>query len=305
MLDARGDYTRASKWIREANALTLESRRGQNDFVPADHERFVDNVIKHFDAAFFARTTGMGSESRRPVFIFGLPRSGTSLIEQVLASHSHVHGAGELRLGRQSFEAIPLVTGRNAHPMECIADLDADSIRRLAGLHLERLMALAPAGAERVVDKMPDNYMYVGLMKTLFPKAVFIHCRRDLRDVALSCWMTDFRSMSWPSQTTHIAAQVQAIPSFDGPLATCVASSRSRRWITKRQLRISKVSHGGWSRCVASSGSRPASNFTATSARCEPPAWSRPRRPVYKSSVGRYKHYEAELADLFESLPTP
>ena len=144
----------------------------------------------------------MGSESRRPVFIFGLPRSGTSLIEQVLASHSRVHGAGELRLGRQSFEAIPQVTGRNAHPMECIANLDAESIRRLAELHLERLKALAPERAERVIDKMPDNYMYVGLLATLFPQAAFIHCRRDLRDVALSCWMTDFRSMSWPFDTS-------------------------------------------------------------------------------------------------------
>ena len=160
VLDARGDYTRASKWIREANALTLESRRGQNDFVPADHERFVDNVIKHFDAAFFARTTGMGSESRRPVFIFGLPRSGTSLIEQVLASHSHVHGAGELRLGRQSFEAIPLVTGRNAHPMECIADLDADSIRRLAALHLERLKRTG-AGRRRASGRQDAGQLYV------------------------------------------------------------------------------------------------------------------------------------------------
>ena len=77
---------------------------------------FVDNVFKHFDAEFFARTAGSGSESRRPVFIFGLPRSGTSLIEQVLASHSRVHGAGELRLGRQSFEAIPQNLGPECSP---------------------------------------------------------------------------------------------------------------------------------------------------------------------------------------------
>ena len=220
----------------EANALTLESRRGQNDFTPADHERFVDNIIKRFDQDFLARTHQLGSESRRPVFIFGLPRSGTSLIEQVLASHSRIFGAGELRLGRQSFEAISQVLGRSVHPLECIADLDAQSIRRVAELHLERLKALAPAAALRVIDKMPDNYMYVGLMATLFPRAVFIHCRRDLHDVALSCWMTDFRSMSWPFRTEAYRRPVQAIPPVDEPLAGGTAGRHPRR-----RLRIDRA----------------------------------------------------------------
>ena len=87
VLDARGQCQRAASWMSQANALTLETRRGQNDFVPEDHERFVDNILEHFDAAFFARTKGAGSASTRPVFVFGLPRSGTSLVEQILASH--------------------------------------------------------------------------------------------------------------------------------------------------------------------------------------------------------------------------
>ena len=114
VLDARGEYARAAACIRQANALTLESRRGQNEFTPADHERFVDDVINRFDRAFLTRTHQLGSQSQRPVFILGLPRSGTTLIEQVLSSHSRVYGAGELRLGRQSFEAIPQILGRSA-----------------------------------------------------------------------------------------------------------------------------------------------------------------------------------------------
>ncbi len=64
---------------------------------------------------------------------------------------------------------------------------------------------LAGEKAERVTDKMPDNYIYFGYLTTLFPRATFIHCRRDLRDVAVSCWMTDFRSMLWASSPEHIA----------------------------------------------------------------------------------------------------
>ncbi len=107
VLDAHGEYARAAPAFRDANALTLESRRGRFDYVPAEHERFVDNMLRLFTPEFFDRTAGLGSPSRRIVFVFGLPRSGTTLIEQVLASHSRVHGAGELMFGRQSFEAIP------------------------------------------------------------------------------------------------------------------------------------------------------------------------------------------------------
>ena len=149
----------------------------------------------------------MGLETRRPVFIFGLPRSGTTLVEQVLASHPRVHGAGELRLGRRSFEAIPAVLGRRERPVECVAGLDAGALRLLAERHLEQLALRDGGRADRVVDKMPDNYLYLGLLAAMFPGATFIHCRRDLRDVAVSCWMTDFRTIRWANDPAHIASR--------------------------------------------------------------------------------------------------
>ena len=301
-LDERGEYPRAAKAFRDANALSLFCRRGQNAFVPAEHELFVDNVINRFDAAFFTRTRGLGSDSRRPVFIFGLPRSGTSLIEQVLASHSQVYGAGELRLGRASFGALPIVLGRNDHPMECISSLDARSIRRLAELHLERLKALAPESALRVIDKMPDNYMYVGFLATLFPHAVFLHCRRDLRDVALSCWMTDFRLMSWPFQTAHIAARFTqyrrlmdhwrkvlpgTINEVDYESAVNDLEGVARRLVELCGLEWEPA-------CL---------EFHRNKRPVRTASLIQVRRPVYTSSIGRYKNYESELASLFEALP--
>jgi tetratricopeptide (TPR) repeat protein len=302
VLDARGEYAAAAGWMREANALTLETRRGQNDFVPADHERFVDDVLNQFNADFFARTAGSGSQSRRPVFVFGLPRSGTSLVEQILASHPRVHGAGELRLGRQSFEAIPRLLGRNVHPMECIKDLDAETIGRLDELHLDRLKALAPATAERVVDKMPDNYMYVGLLATLFPRGVFIHCRRDLRDVALSCWMTDFRSMSWPSQTAHISARFgqyrRLIEHWSRVLPVTINEVDYEETVNDLEgvaRRLVEACGLEWdARCL---------DFHRNKRPVRTASLVQIRRPVYKTSVGRWKSYESELATLFEALP--
>jgi hypothetical protein len=84
-LDARGDFARAADCLRQANALTLELDRGRREYSPAEHERFVDGLVRGFDGGFFARLSGAGSDSRRPVFVVGLPRSGTTLVEQVLA----------------------------------------------------------------------------------------------------------------------------------------------------------------------------------------------------------------------------
>src|SRR4029077_15548504 len=90
-------------------------------------------------------------------------------------------------------------------PFECIGRLDRATTRRLAQRHLDRLGDLN-AQARRVTDKMPDNYLYLGLLAAMFPRAKLIHCRRDLRDVAVSCWMTNFRHLRWaadPEQIVH------------------------------------------------------------------------------------------------------
>jgi tetratricopeptide (TPR) repeat protein len=302
VLDARGEYARAARCLAEANALTLESRRGRNDFVPAEHERFVDNVLRVFGPHFFARTAGLGSPSRRPVFIFGLPRSGTSLVEQVLASHSHVHGAGELRQGRQSFEAIPVVVGRNLHPMECIGLLDAASIRRLSDQHLDWLRARAGGEARRVTDKMPDNYMYVGLLATLFPHAAFIHCRRDLRDVAVSCWMTDFRSMPWPSSLEHIAARFQQyrrlMDHWNAVLPVPVHEANYEEMVHDLE--------GVARRLLAACGLEwepGCLQFHATRRPVRTASLIQVRQPLSTASVGRWRNYETELAGLFAALP--
>jgi tetratricopeptide (TPR) repeat protein len=320
VLDGRGDYTRAAECLREANALALEhAKRRHREYDPAQHEQFVDNMLKASDAAFFARTAGGGERAGSvsdgkafcPVFVFGLPRSGTTLIEQVLASHSRIHGAGELRLVRRSFEAIPALLERSEWPIHCLPHLDAAAVRRLAEQHLQWLheqVSMAsggrqpPVAAERIVDKMPDNYMYLGLMAAMFPNAVLIHCRRDLRDVAVSCWMTNFRSIPWANDPDH--------------LATRFAQYRRvmDHWRTVLPIPIHEVDYeetvrdleGVARRLIAACGleweprclefhrlRRPVRTASITQV----------RQPIYKQSVARWKNYEQSLADLFARLP--
>jgi hypothetical protein len=289
--------------LRHANALSLEQARGRKrEFAAADHESFVGALKEVFGKDLFTRLAGMGAESRRPVFVFGLPRSGTTLIEQVLASHSRVHGAGELRLARQTFEAIPAVLSRTERPLVCVPDLNATAVHRLAERHLDALQGLGGKQAERVVDKMPDNYLYLGLLAILFPRAAFIHCRRDLRDVAVSCWMTDFRSIPWANDLEDIAARLHQYHRL------------MKHWRSVLPVPIHEVHYEDAAadlesvarRVLAACGLEwePAClEFHRTRRAIRTASVVQVREPIYKRSVARWKNYEADLADLFAALP--
>ncbi len=303
VLDAKGDYPRAADCLRKANALSLKMNQLKlRGYDPAEHERFVDRLIAGFSREWFVSTVGAGLPSRRPVFVFGLPRSGTTLVEQILASHPAMHGAGELALARRGFESLPTVLGRSDAPIQCLASLDSATIRRKAKQHLDQLAHLAPKRAERVVDKMPENYLYLGWLVGLFPNAVFIHCRRDLRDIALSSWMTDFRTLRWTNSPEHIAARIGAYRRLMAHWeATCPVAIHPVHY-EETVSDLESVAR----RIIAACGLEwnPAClEFHRSTRTVRTASVTQVRQPIYKSSVSRWKKYEHDLADLFAALP--
>jgi hypothetical protein len=302
VLDHRGEHARAAECLRQSNAISKELAKGNREYVPADHEKFVDGLLRNFNTELFARTAGTGHDSRRPVFIFGLPRSGTTLVEQVISSHSGIHGAGELRFARLTFEAIPGVLERPGPPLECIPYLDAPALGKLGDLHLERLRELAGTRADRVADKMPDNYMYLGLMATIFPRATFIHCRRDLRDIAVSCWMTDFRSIRWANDAEHIASRFQQyrriMDHWESVLPVPIHHADYEETVED----LESVAR----RLIAACGLawEPAClEFHRNERPIRTASVTQVRQPVYKRSVARWKKYDSDLGELFAALP--
>ncbi|HEY1602370.1 MAG TPA: tetratricopeptide repeat protein [Pirellulales bacterium] len=301
VLDAQSDYARAAECLRQANALMMEVTRERREYSSLEHQQFVDRLLSVFDRGHFNRWHGAGNDSRRPVFVFGLPRSGTTLVEQVLASHPSVHGAGELRLVRKLFEAMPALLARTDWPIDCVPHLQPATIQSLADRHLERLRAIDDR-AERIIDKMPDNYMYVGFLATLFPQAVFIHCRRDLRDVAVSCWMTDFRSVLWANDPQYIVDRFsqyrRLMDHWHDTLATTVHHIDYEETVADLESVAKRlVSACGlpWDPACLDYHklARPVRTASLTQV----------RQPVYKKSVARWKNYERELGDLFARLP--
>jgi tetratricopeptide (TPR) repeat protein len=309
-LDARKEYAEAGEHLRQANALALNAwRKRGEEYNPVKHTEFVSEMLATCTPAFFERVRGLGLESERPVFIVGLPRSGTTLVEQVLASHSQVYGAGELRFAREDFESLPEVmrshqpeapTTQSDPAMAYLARLDREAIQTVAQRHLDRLAALNSTGL-RVVDKMPDNYMYVGMLAVLFPKAKFIHCRRDLRDVAVSCWMTNFRQIRWANDLDHITSRFREYQRL------------MEHWQSTLPLPLLHIDYEDTvadfenvaQRLLAWCGLEwePAClDFHQTKRPVRTASVTQVRQPIYTRSVARWKHYEPALASLFAQL---
>ncbi len=282
--------------------MTAEGRKGRHEYVPTEHERFVTGVISAFNPQFFARTAGMGLETRLPIFIFGLPRSGTTLVEQILGCHSCVFGGGELRLVRQTFDSIPSRMGRSDRPLGCIPELDGPAIRSIADAHRRELRGISGAEANRASDKMPDNYLYLGLLATLFPMATFIHCRRNPRNVALSCWMTDFRALFWANEPIHIGTRFQQYLRIMDHWRTVLPAAIHEVDYEDTVNDVGRVAQ----RLVAACG-LPWEPRCADPHRSERPVRTasliQVRQPVHRKSLGRSRNYETELADLFAALP--
>jgi tetratricopeptide (TPR) repeat protein len=180
LLDLRGEYDRAFAQFRHARRL----RGGR--YRRAEHEDLVSRLIECFNREVLDQMP-RGSASDVPVFIIGMPRSGSSLVEQIVASHPRAAGVGALphidisagRIGRYNNAGLP-------YP-ECLPALRERDLRELSASYLARAFAEG-AGARRIVDSMWINYLHVGLIELMFPYARLVHLRRSPLDAGLAAW---------------------------------------------------------------------------------------------------------------------
>jgi tetratricopeptide (TPR) repeat protein len=301
VLDSRGEFKSAADCFRRANVRQLAAASGHREFRPAVYQQFIDTLIRIFDRNFFTRSGGAGLATRKPVFVIGLPRSGTTLVEQVLASHPRIVGAGELELCRRTVESLPALLNSSASPAECAALLDRATIGRLAESYLDRLQTLVREPADRIVDKMLDNSYHLGILLAMFPRAHVIHCRRDLRDTALSCWMADFRSLNWANDPVHIAirfrAHLQLMDHWRTTLPTSIHEVEYERFVAdpERESRSLIGALGlDWDPgCL---------DFHRTKRPVRTSSFAQVRQPLYRRSVGRWRCYEGEIADLLAAV---
>ena len=267
----------------------------------ADTARQFEALRELFTCEFLQKAPRAGNASERPVFVVGMPRSGTSLVEQILSSHPEVHGAGELE-DMNRLAQLTCARARSNQPYpQCLGAADAGVLDGIAADYLSVLERLAPDAA-RVVDKMPHNFRHLGLIALLFPKARIIHCRRDPRDTCLSIFFQSF------NQTHAYGAELDTLGKYYREYEKLMAHWREvidlpfyeihYADMVADQERYSRelVAFCGleWDdRCL---------EFYKAERSVATASYDQVRRPIYKSSLERWRRYEPYIQPLLDAL---
>lgn len=183
--DDAGKADKAFRFYKKAN----QQHRKHLDFSIEETRDQITRLIAAFDKDMFSRLREAGSSSRKPLFVLGMPRSGTTLLEQVLCAHSAIATAGELRALAK--EARRLATNAQAPWPDCLASTKTEDISEAARHYLTALEAKND-NESKIIDKMPQNFLHAGFAASLFPEAVIVHCRRDPVDTCLSIYFQMF-----------------------------------------------------------------------------------------------------------------
>lgn len=187
VFDARAQYETAMDYWDRANSAR---RRMVGEFDFDSLQARVDRMLSAFAPGTVAATAA--SDDERPLFIVGMPRSGTTLTEQILAAHPKVHGCGELPDIALIAKLLPSRSGSSRVWPHIVDEITPTLLTEASGRYLAGATRHAPPGAARLVDKAPMNFYALGLISLLFPKARIIWCRRDPRDVAISIYGENF-----------------------------------------------------------------------------------------------------------------
>src|SRR5271166_1267305 len=280
-----GDYSLAMQHFDAADSV----RRGIGSFDPATFSLLIDRLIALCTPEWIARASELGSSDATPVLIVGMPRSGTTLVEQIVSMHPEVGAGGELNFWNQRGAAWHL-SGPAGNERPFLAQAAAD--------YLGVLRAIAPKAA-RVTDKMPFNFLWAGLIHLAFPRAVIIHCRRTAVDTALSIHQTHFHSsFAFPAGGAELVAYFRGYQRLMDHWRSVLPVDR---FIEVDYEELTRAPEPVIRRIIAACALtwhhaclRPEGNPRAVKT---PSKWQT-RQPIYRTSVERWRRYELWLGPL-------
>jgi tetratricopeptide (TPR) repeat protein len=292
--EQRSDHEQAFRHWAAANRVRAETH-------PYDHEKsrdFVERIIASFEASPPANAAPPDA-GPRPVFVLGMPRSGTSLTEQILASHPLVVGAGELPYMEATTRQSEDLTGV-AFPESCLRLTDEQCA--ILGHNYMSRHASMPSSTRYVVDKTPMNFQYIGLISRILPHARIIHCRRDPVDVCLSIFQRPFEA------SHRYSHDLESLGTYYQLYARLMAF-----WRSQRPLAMLEVTYEDTVADVAAQSRRMLDfldlpfdeavlAFHSTRRLVRTPSAMQVRQPIYSDSVNAWKRYEKHLGPLLDAL---
>jgi len=290
-----GDFDKSMEFVIKATRL----KRNSYDYSISESREQFDRIKEVFSPDFFSNHRDSGDPDRTPIFILGMPRSGTSLVEQILASHPDVYGAGELDDLVKVFESIskPVGNKRSDTFPEGLLEVDTSAFVDLGKQYITRIRRYS-ANAKFITDKMPHNFLHIGFVRAILPNARIIHCTRDPMDNCLSIFKTRLKNghgyadnMSELGQYYRMYLELmdywrEVLPGF-------VYDQSYEELVGSQQEQVSKLlQHCGldWDDACL--------DFHKTRRKVKTASNAQVRRPIYKDSVQLWKRYEKQLEPL-------
>jgi tetratricopeptide (TPR) repeat protein len=297
VLDDKEQFDEAFEHYARGNLISKRRHEALGyRYSASSYREMVDQMIEIFTPEFYQQRRGCGNPSDLPVFIVGMPRSGTTLAHQVIASHPQAYGAGERG------DIRDLVTRLSRGGIrESAQHWSTDAVTKAANEQMEAYRRLS-GGAIRLVDKLPNNVKYCGLIPLLFPNTHIIFCRRDPRDTCLSCFFQNFEvGVTFATDLANCGSHnVQTYRLIDHWLKVLPVKMMELQYEavvahleTEARRLINFVGLPWDPSCL---NYREAKTAVLTSS-----AWQ-VRQPIYNSSVGRWRHYEKHLGPLLKEL---
>ena len=298
LYDRIQEYDKAFAYASEGNSLKQACGDVRIYGSQADH------LINTWSIAFHGGlpTTDLPRDSIQPVFIIGMPRSGTSLTEQILASHPSVFGAGELQIISEISKGLPARIGTGTGYPQCLVSASSALMNTCANEYLAKLKSVSGGNCPVVTDKMPENFWDLGLISRLFPSARIIHCTRDPFDTCISCFFTDFRDgheymFDLASLGSYYRLYQRVMQHWKDTIKISMLELHYEDLVNKPEEMSRKlVDYCGleWNeKCLS-----PHKNRRAV----ETASFSQVRHKVYTSSVNRWKNYDRHIEGLRKTL---
>ncbi len=292
--EKKGEYPVAFDYFQSANRIKAFNQ----PFDKVQHDVQVDNIIKVFNPDFFKHRDNWGNPSAAPIFIIGMPRSGTTLVEQIISSHPDVFGAGERQAMLNLVESLKhqKQLSSTSHA-QLVGDLSQSEVASIADNYLQDLQKLSP-DAIAITDKMPGNYFRLGVIFLLFPNARIIHCRRDPMDTCWSCYQQNFESgLRFTNDLDHLAHAYRAyrrlLKHWHDMKPNQILDIEYESLLTNpliQSQRLLQYCNLNWDPAVLDFHQQQRPVTTAS-------VWQ-VRQPLYQSSVNRWKAYESQLLPL-------
>ena len=295
--EQRADYEQAFAHYAEGNSL----RRLDAPFDIDGFERRSARIRAFFDAGFFAARRGVGAPSPAPIFIVGLPRSGSTLIEQILASHSQVEGTMELpNILNMVGQFDDVAASRDGYP-ETVGRASAAQLAALGRRYLEETAALR-SGRAHFTDKLPNNFSHIGLIHAILPDAAIIDARRHPMDACFSTFKQHFAegqtfSYDLTDLGRYYRCYLSLMDHWDRALPGRVLHVQYEELVREPEANIRRLlEHCGLpyeAACLS---------FHETRRPVRTASAEQVRQPLYSSGVGYWRHFERQLEPLRQTL---